>query len=340
MTRFSDSRAFSATIDAVAEQLGISPTAVEKDYWVTQVLRALARDFDNDFIFKGGTSLSKGFHILERLSDDIDILVLPGDRGKGATDRLMKTMGEVAAEASKGQTERSGGAETGVHRAYRVSYPALHEPTDAIATSVLLEMGVRGGPNPHERVVVSSILGDTLEAAGTNVSEYEDLKPFEIEVLHPSRTLLEKLCLIHSLAIQVGTEAVTADRLRRNGRHFYDIFKLLGDQRVLDLLADPGYVERIIASIEEVSREEFGIEGDPRPEGGFANSPAFDRNSEVSEEMRLAYEAIMPELYFGTEPLPTWTEILERVHERRQLLLLQIPASRERPHRTQMKHAL
>jgi Nucleotidyl transferase AbiEii toxin, Type IV TA system len=318
--RFRDSGPFTATIDAAAEQLDVSPTAVEKDYWVTQVLRALARDFDNDFIFKGGTSLSKGYHILERLSDDIDVLVLPGDRGKGTVDRLMKNMGEVAAEATEGQTERSGAAETGVHRAYRVSYPAMHEPTEAIRTSVLLEMGVRGGPNPHERVVVSSLLGGALEAAGTNIGDYEDLRPFEIEVLHPSRTLLEKLCLIHSLAIQVSTKAIATDQLRRHGRHFYDIFKLLGDQRVLDFLAEPGYVDQIITSIEEVSRQEFGIEGDPRPEGGFANSPAFDRDSIVSEEMRFAYEAIMLELYFGVEPLPTWSEILERVHERRELL--------------------
>jgi predicted nucleotidyltransferase component of viral defense system len=53
-------------IDAAAEQLGISSTAIEKDYWVTQVLRALGRGFAEDFVFKGGTSLSKGYGTLER----------------------------------------------------------------------------------------------------------------------------------------------------------------------------------------------------------------------------------------------------------------------------------
>jgi predicted nucleotidyltransferase component of viral defense system len=56
---FRDTREFGPTLDAVAEQLGISSTAIEKDYWVSEVLRVLARDFDRDFIFKGGTSLSK-----------------------------------------------------------------------------------------------------------------------------------------------------------------------------------------------------------------------------------------------------------------------------------------
>jgi len=59
--RFTDLAEFGPTLDAAAERLGISPTAVEKDYWVSEVLRVLSRDFDGDFVFKGGTSLSKGY---------------------------------------------------------------------------------------------------------------------------------------------------------------------------------------------------------------------------------------------------------------------------------------
>jgi hypothetical protein len=100
--RFRDSDEFGPTVDAAAERLGISPTAVEKDYWVTQVLRTLGHEFAEDFVFKGGTSLSKGYGILERFSDDLDILILRGDRSKGATDRLMKSMGLAAAAAAEG----------------------------------------------------------------------------------------------------------------------------------------------------------------------------------------------------------------------------------------------
>lgn len=320
MPRFRDSGEFEPTINAAAEQLGISPTAIEKDYWVTQVLRTLGRDFAEDFVFKGGTSLSKGYGILERFSDDLDVLVLPGDRGKGATDRLMKSMGEAAATAAEGQAERYGGSETGVHRAYRVTYRATYRPTDAVATSVLLEMGVRGGPNPHERVPIGSLLGNTLEAAGTDLGQYDDLQPFEVAVLHPGRTLLEKLYGIHDLARQLGANALEADKLRRNGRHFYDAYQLLGHVRVLELLADRTQAEQIMASIEETSQEAFNATGDLRPNGGFAASPAFDGDSDVSRQMHHAYEAIMPALYFGTEPLPTWDEICERVQEQRQLL--------------------
>jgi Nucleotidyl transferase AbiEii toxin, Type IV TA system len=320
VSRFRDSDEFGPTIGAAAEQLGISPTAVEKDYWVTQVLRDLARDFGGDFVFKGGTSLSKGYGILERFSDDLDILILPGERGKSSTDRLMKSMAEAAAASSDGRTERYGGSETGVHRAYRVSYPANYGSTEAVATSVLLEMGVRGGPNPRERVRIGSLLGNMLEAAGTDLSQYDDLTLFEVAVLHPGRTLLEKLYIIHGLARQLGANTLEADKLRRNGRHFYDVYKLLGDARVLSLLADRTQTEQIMASIEETSQEEFKATGELRPDGGFAASPAFGRNGDISDKMRRAYEGIMPVLYFGAKPLPTWDEICARVQAQHQLL--------------------
>jgi hypothetical protein len=320
VSRFRDSGEFGPTIDAAAEQLGISSTAIEKDYWVTQVLQALGHEFAEDFVFKGGTSLSKGYGILERFSDDLDLLILRGTRSKGATDRLMKSMGEAAAAAAEGQAERHGGSETGVHRAFRVSYPATHRPTDAVAANVLLEMGVRGGPNPHERVPIGSLLGDTLEAAGTELGQYDDLQRFEVAVLHPGRTLLEKLYGIHDLTRQLSTKSLDMDKLRRNGRHFYDVYQLLGRAQVLELLTDRTQAEQIMASIEDTSQEEFGAAGELRPEGGFAASPAFERNSRVAHQMQGAYEAIMPALYFGNKPLPTWDEICARVQEQRQLL--------------------
>jgi hypothetical protein len=58
VTLFRDSEEFGPTLVAAAERLGISATAVEKDYWVSEVLRVLARNFAGDFIFKGGASLS------------------------------------------------------------------------------------------------------------------------------------------------------------------------------------------------------------------------------------------------------------------------------------------
>lgn len=321
MSLFRYSEEFGPTLDAAAERRGISATAVEKDYWVSEVLRVLARDFGGDFIFKGGTSLSKGYRIVERFSEDIDILVLPGGRGRGTTDRLMKDMGQAAAAGIGGQATPSGGSETGRHRSYEVGYPATRGPTALFRTSVLLEMGIRGGQHPHEPAAISCLLGDVLKGAGANLSEFADFEPFEVAVLHPGRTLLEKLVHIHALARRLGAEA-TRPADSRDGRHFYDVYLLLGDDRVRGLLADHDQARQVMASIEEITRTYFDTSGatEFRPADGFAASPAFDPGTDVSRRLRGAYEATMPELYFGVAPLPTWDEICRRVAEARRLL--------------------
>jgi hypothetical protein len=321
MRRFRDSNEFGPTVEAAAERLGISATAVEKDYWVSDVLRVLARDFGGDFIFKGGTSLSKAYRIVERFSEDVDVLVLAGDRGLGSTDKLMKAMGAAAAAGIGGEATSVGGSETGRHRSYEVAYPSTREPTALIRTSVLLEMGVRGGPHPHESVAVSCLLGDVLAAEHTDLGQFDDLEQFEVLVLHPGRTLLEKFVYVHAAAQRLAA-APSRQPDPRSGRHFYDIYQLLGDNRVLELLADRDQVGHVIESIEGVNRRYFpGItNAELRPPSGFADSPAFDTATDASQRLRVVYDATMPELYYGAPPLPTWEEICGRVADRHQLL--------------------
>ena len=321
MARFRDAKEFGPTLDAAAEQLGISATAVEKDYWVSQTLRALTDAFAGDFIFKGGTSLSKGYRIVERFSEDIDILVLRGERGRTATDKLMKTMGNAAAAGIGGEASKFGGSETGRHRSYELAYPAIRKATPMIRTSVLLEMGVRGGPHPHERVPINSLLGDALATRGTDLSEFADLEPFEVLVLHPGRTLLEKLVHIHELAQELARGPARKPD-GRSGRHFYDVFQLLGDDRVRDLLADRELVGHVLNNIREITRQHFDTSGDIelRPPSGFATTRAFDVTTDVSQRLRASYDATMPELYFGSAALPAWDEICDRIADHSELL--------------------
>src|SRR6516165_5473973 len=70
-------------IEQVSADTGMSAKAVEKDWWVTLVLKAVfTLPMADHFIFKGGTSLSKGWGLIERLSEDIDIALAPNAFGK------------------------------------------------------------------------------------------------------------------------------------------------------------------------------------------------------------------------------------------------------------------
>lgn len=320
MTLFRNNSEFGPTLDRAAELLGISPTAVEKDYWVSQVLRALVSEFPDDFIFKGGTSLSKGYRIVQRFSEDIDVLVLPGSRGRGSVDQLMKAMGTLAAQGVSGEAV-SAGSETGRHRAYSISYPATRSSTDLIATSVLLEMGVRGGSHPHEAVSINSLLGDVLKHAGQGIEEFDDLVPFAVQTLHPARTLLEKLVLLHHLELQLSADVLLRPPAG-SGRHFYDVFQLLGDDRVLAFLADRAQMMEVVTNIDNVTQRYFGGSAakPARPSEGFACSLIFQPTTHVSARLRESYESTMPELHFGPQPLPKWEAICERVCEHASLL--------------------
>ena len=321
MARFADLGEFGPTLDAAAERLGISPTAVEKDYWVSEVLRVLGRDFDGDFIFKGGTSLSKGYRLVERFSEDIDVLVLPGERGRGATDRLMKAMADRRGHRGRRLGGWGRGSETGRHRSYEIAYPATREPTALIRTSVLLEMGVRGGPHPHTQ------RADQLPPRRCARSRRD--RPRRVRrPRSPSRSPSFTRDAPSSKSSSSSTPwpsnsppSTGGSIDRRSGRHFYDVYQLFGDRQVLDLLSDRDQTEQVMRSVEEINRAFFGGDGiEVRPAGGFGTCPAFDSTSDISTQLRAAYESTMPELYFGPDPLPDWVAICRRVAERRDLL--------------------
>ena len=70
---------FAAAITETAERHSLSEQVVEKDYFITEVLRTVCSHYGDKVIFKGGTSLSKGWDLIRRLSEDVDLLV-PVDR--------------------------------------------------------------------------------------------------------------------------------------------------------------------------------------------------------------------------------------------------------------------
>lgn len=310
---------FQETIEAAGRALGIDAAIVEKDYWVSEVLRVLTRDFPGDFIFKGGTSLSKCYGLIKRFSEDVDILILPGDRGVGATDRLMKDMAEASGKALGAEPERLDGT-TGRNRTVRLTYPTTRI-VDGISPGVLLEMGIRGGEHPWEMMPAGCLLADVLKDSGQDISDYEDLQPVDVPVLQAGRTLLEKLAVLHT---RLSSDA-TADNCAKYGRHYLDIYQLLADARVLSMLDNRDEVELVIASVQRITNEFFRPRQDTitkedssaelpdveiRPEGGWASSPAFDASN---SRLATGYVVSMRRLYLGNDDPPQFAEICARV---------------------------
>ena len=94
-------------VTRVAEATGIPPAHLEKDFWVTEVLRGASNASEAtgcSVIFKGGTSLSKAHRIIRRFSEDVDLVVVLPESGKGAKDSTLKTF-VTAAESTTGVEE-------------------------------------------------------------------------------------------------------------------------------------------------------------------------------------------------------------------------------------------
>lgn len=316
---------FDDTIRTAADSLKLGALAVVKDYWVCQALAAVAANHGEDVVFKGGTSLEK-LRIIERLSEDIDLLVVARPDGDRRGKKLLRAICTSVATALDQETNEkvlSGGKakQATLFRSVFVKHPSVAQFGGirgiADPNRILVELGQSGGQHPHVDVLIESILSRQLGAVGTLVENYSDLRPFSMKVLHPGRTLLEKLLRVHTFAAQFpGNQS--DDRQLRIGRQFYDIGALLQDSRVCELLADSGERDAILDDCLRVSAE---FHGDlPRPEGGFAMSPAFTGNGDLGMWLRAAHDQAMAGLYFGQPPAPAFDEILAVVRAHAELI--------------------
>lgn len=322
MARLRDSADdFASAIDNAADALGLASTFVEKDYWVTQVLRELHLQHPGAFVFKGGTSLSKGYGLIDRFSEDVDVLVLPakGDSARKREARLQAINAGIAdALGMKLIEKRPPGRGRMAHRADVLPHPKV--TASAVETpfedqGVLLETGFAGGDWPSEMVTLEPMLCGPL---GLDPREYEDTACFDVRALRPERTLLEKLSLLHHAASSFDVHASGDERC---GRHYYDIFRLLGHAPTRRALENRAQVEVTLSHMKTVS-EHYGGWTD-RPGQGYADSPAFapPAGSELRDWLEQRYASaggLLPAKTTGT--WPTFGRVLRRVGENAKLL--------------------
>ena len=290
-----------ALISGTSESTGLPPAFVEKDFWITELLRAVVVAASSEgatAVFKGGTSLSKAYGLIERFSEDVDILLVPpGDLGQEARHSVLRHICEQAAEHLGIEPVRVEvvHSTTGIKRDVRYPYPRRFE-AGPLSEGVLLEMGIRGGPDPRAAVeMISLVTTHAFEHHGATEQDFQEFHPVTVEVLAPHRTLVEKLSLLHGLASRLPNRDAV-EGLARAGRHYYDIHNLLHHQPVLEACSIPGCVEELAADVGRHSAK-HRWPFTPRPSAGYSASPAFDYESEACSAGRLAFRAIAGLIY-------------------------------------------
>ncbi len=228
-----EDRDFNELLSIVAERQGLAIAAVEKDYWVTHVLWAtLAQGFD--VWFTGGTSLSKGFGLINRFSEDLDLKIEPGSATAlpGVSDWTREsrraTQQRQAYFEALSTLLRVPGAETHLtvpdtERHWRganleVHYQGRHlEALGVLRPFVLLEVGSARVTPSLERDC-TSFIHDYLDEEG-ELDNYEDNRPCSVRCLHPLVTLIEKLDSLHRRARQAGRAPATFVRHYEDAAH-------------------------------------------------------------------------------------------------------------------------
>lgn len=213
-----DKETFEQVILKVANETGIEPSIIEKDYYVTLFLKRIVQ-LQPNIIFKGGTSLSKCYKVINRFSEDIDLNIdtqskpTEGQRKK-LKENIVSIIDEFGFTLDNADNVRS----RRNYNRYIIDYPTVFS-SNFLKEHLIIETAVYIKAYPCERLQATSIIYDYLKQNG-----YEDLiqkyglEPFELNVQTASRTLIDKLYALGDYYL--------SDAVQEHSRHIYDIFKL------------------------------------------------------------------------------------------------------------------
>jgi hypothetical protein len=309
---------FDQLILQAAERFQLRPAIIEKDYYVTEVLRIIAATAGDKVIFKGGTSLSKGWNLIQRFSEDIDIFLDPLAfeplLTKRGIDRELKRLRDtVAAHPALQFVPEESQTIGGFGRNDRFSYHQLHGGPGEVANRVLLEAGAASGREPTANVELRSFLGQFLQEKGITLRA-EDESSFPMRLLHFRRTFVEKMFAIHSKVEILKRDGRT---LGTYARHYYDLFQLSSQPEVLEMLQSVEYGE-IKQDYDLISRTHFPGSYFYPDQMSFANSDALFATGELSSTIGHEYEGQCEILCFSSHP--SWQTVQARFMELRNLL--------------------
>ena len=283
-----DPSTFRDVILATAQDLKISDVFIEKDYWVTFILYRISQHPEMQrIVFKGGTSLSKAFALIERFSEDVDLALtdlkgLSGNKIKSLIDKISKNLTANPFEEIGGDKRTSKGSRfrRTVHQ-----YPRLDLTGEFQSASpdLLLEINSFTDPTPILRKKVRAYVGDFLARNSSGDLKTFDLDSFEIQVLGLERTCMEKLLGL----IRQSYEG--PQKTREKVRHLYDLAKLGRTTEIQNFISNQRKFKEMMELVKETDKTSSEFSG-AWLDSPFYSAPLFN-NSEIKKALEDAYQS-------------------------------------------------
>lgn len=302
-----DDEIFSELVQAAAESIGLPQVYVEKDYWVTKALKHLsASNHVEQVVFKGGTSLSKAYRLIDRFSEDIDLAVFSGEGGDKLRKKLLK---DIEASVTQGLTYLDKDARESKGSKYRKTvyqYPRSIAGADfgQASPELLVEVNAFTHPEPYERCEIRSLIADTLtEQNRTDLIAQFELESCSINVLSVRRTLIEKMLGVIKDSYNENPVARLSNRIR----HLYDICLILrGDEHKMFVQSD----DFGPLCVQCIADEKAGFfEYADCLESPLGEAPLFSTFETWRPALETTYNGTFSDLVYGE--LPAMTEIGE-----------------------------
>lgn len=315
MTLHENKELYNDAILATAQQKGIPEIYIEKDYWVTLALnRIFTADIGKEAVFKGGTALSKCYNIIERFSEDIDMVILrnnteTGNQLKAKIKKISNIVAETLPEIEvDGITNKMGMIRKTAHSYQKTFEGEFGQVRDII----IVESTWLGSFEPYTTATVSSFVAEMMMANNQEelIKEYM-LNPFEVQVLSLERTLCEKIMSLMRFSF---TNDPFTD-LNNKIRHVYDIDKLLDNKEVNTFFNSPGLDKLllIVANDDVISFKNNNSWLDNHP----ATAMIYADIENTWSQMRNTYNTTFKELVYGELPTEEkMTRTLKTVYDR------------------------
>jgi hypothetical protein len=285
---------------------GLPPNAIEKDWWVTTSLRILfSLPVSQYLAFKGGTSLSKGWNLIDRFSEDIDIaldrdyLGFAGELSRTQVTKLRRASCSFINDAFVDMIEAKIEELEIPHFTITVKefkdsdtdplviilkYNSLTSESKYLQPRILIEVGARSLVEPVEDRKIKSIVSYLFP--NKDFSE----EAIDIATVLPKRTFLEKAFLLH----EEFQKPVDQIRVGRLSRHLYDLEKLSKTKHAPDAIGDTELYKAIISHRQKFNRI-GGIDYDNHQPEKISFLPI----SSILKEIESDYKAMQESMIYG-----------------------------------------
>ena len=229
MTLHTNNNDFSELIRLTAIRFNIAPEFVEKDYWITLLLNRLSQSaYAESVVFKGGTSLSKGYRLINRFSEDIDIAIINENLSGNTLKTKIRTIEKSITTGFTEIVEPEITSKGSMFRKSVFQYPNIITGRFNITTQkrIIVEINSFANPYPYVSQNINSFISDfLLDASQKEVIEQYGLQSFSLNVLDKCRTMIEKLVSLIRFSLSGNTLLALTSKIR----HFYDLYFLAND---------------------------------------------------------------------------------------------------------------